>query len=176
MLSRSATDRRHSGFLSTHIVINTCFCKSMAGLPPFLCPWGRPRQVANRCSKQLTVVLDIRKWLKKSETMKSGSIRSKWFSMRTWLCLSLIKRNNRNSSSTQLLASCSIESSESSSIHETTAALSATAILFSFLNLARDSADAPYNFAPAVMVTDLMNWSSVRSMQRDRCDLGYHKS
>ena len=96
--------------------------------------------------------------------------------MRTWLCLSLIKRNNRNSSSTQLLASCSIESSESSSIHETTAALSATAILFSFLNLARDSADAPYNFAPAVMVTDLMNWSSVRSMQRDRCDLGYHKS
>ena len=47
--------------------------------------------------------------------------------------------------------------SESSSINETTAALSATAILFSFLNFARDSTDALYNFAPAVMVTDLMN-------------------
>ena len=77
--------------------------------------------------------------------------------MWTWLCLSLIKRNNRKSPSSQLLASCSIESSESSSINETTAALCATAILFSFLNLARDSADALYTFAPAVMVTDLMN-------------------
>ena len=67
------------------------------------------------------------------------------------------KKKNKNSSSSLLLASCSIESSESSSINETTAALSATAILFSFLNSARDSADALYNFAPAVMVTDLMN-------------------
>ena len=47
--------------------------------------------------------------------------------------------------------------SESSSINETTAALSATVILFSFSNLARDSVDALYDFAPAVMVTDLMN-------------------
>ena len=77
--------------------------------------------------------------------------------MWTWLYFSLIKRNNRNSSSSQLLASCSIESLESSSINETTAALSATAILFSFLNLARDSADALYNFAHAAMVTCLMN-------------------
>ena len=77
--------------------------------------------------------------------------------MRTSLCLSLIKRNYRNSSSSQLLVSCSIELSESSSIDKTTAAPCATAILFSFLNLARDSADALYNFAPAVMVTDLMN-------------------
>ena len=92
--------------------------------------------------------------------------------MRTWLCLSLIKRNNRNSSSSQLLASCSIELSESSSIKETTAALSATAILFSFLNLARDSANALYNFAPAVMVTDLINESSVPLMYRDLCGLG----
>ena len=69
MLNRSATDRRHSGLSCIHIVINTCFCKSMVGLPPFLCPWGRPRQVANKRSKQLTVVLDIRKWLKKSETL-----------------------------------------------------------------------------------------------------------
>ena len=46
--------------------------------------------------------------------------------MRTWLCLSLIKRSNRISSSSQLLASCSIESLEISSINETTAALSAT--------------------------------------------------
>ena len=60
-------------------------------------------------------------------------------------------------SSSQLLASCSIESSESSSIKETKAALNATAILFSFLNLARDSVDALYNFAPAVMITDPMN-------------------
>ena len=67
------------------------------------------------------------------------------------------QKNHRKSSSSQLLASCSIESSESSSNNETTVALSATAILFSFLNLARDSADALYNFAPAVMVTDLMN-------------------
>ena len=79
------------------------------------------------------------------------------FSMRIWLCLFLIKRYNRNSSSSQLLASCSIESSESSSIKETKAALNATAILFSFLNLARDSVDALYNFAPAVMITDPMN-------------------
>ena len=43
-----------------------------------------------------------------------------------------------------------IKSSETSSINETTAALFATAILFSFLNLGRDS-------APAVMVTDLRN-------------------
>ena len=70
---------------------------------------------------------------------------------------SLLERKNRNSSSSQLLASCSIDSSESSSLNETTADLSGTAILFSFLNLARDSADALYNFAPAVMVTDLMN-------------------
>ena len=67
------------------------------------------------------------------------------------------KKKNKNSSTSLILASCSIESSESSYINETTAALSATAILFSFLNLARDSADALYNFAPAVMVTDLMN-------------------
>ena len=77
------------------------------------------------------------------------------------------QKNNRNSSSSQLLASCSMESSESSSINETTAALYATAIFFfPFLNLARDSADALYNFAPAVhyyvlyitiMVTDPMN-------------------
>ena len=77
--------------------------------------------------------------------------------MRTWLCVSLldIKRNNRNSSPSQLLASCGIESSASSSMNETTAALYVTAILFSFLNLARDSADSDmlYNFAPAVMVT-----------------------
>ena len=77
--------------------------------------------------------------------------------MQTWPCLSLIKRNNRNSTFSQLLASCNIESSESSSINETTAALSATAVLFSFLNLAHDSADALYNFAPAVMVSDLMS-------------------
>ena len=93
--------------------------------------------------------------------------------MRTWFCLSLIKRNNyRNSSSSQLLASCSNESLESTSINETTADLSATAILFSFLNLARDSADALHSFAPAVMVTDLMNLSSVPLMHRDLCDLG----
>ena len=92
--------------------------------------------------------------------------------MRTWFCLSLIKRNNyRNSSSSQLLASCSNESLESTSINETTADLSATAILFSFLNLARDSADALHSFAPAVMVTDLMNLSSVPLMHRDLCDL-----
>ena len=42
-----------------HIVINTYFCKSMVGLPPFLCPRGRPRQVAYERSKQLTVVFDI---------------------------------------------------------------------------------------------------------------------
>ena len=77
--------------------------------------------------------------------------------MRTWLCLSLIKRNSRNSLSLQLLASYIIESSETSSINETTAALFATAILFSFLHLGRDSADALSNFAPAVMVTDLRN-------------------
>ena len=77
--------------------------------------------------------------------------------MRTWLCLSLIKRNNRNSSSSQLLAYCGIESLESSSINETNAALSATDILFSFLNLARDSTNAFYNFVPAVIVTDPMN-------------------
>ena len=93
--------------------------------------------------------------------------------MRTWFCLSLIKRNNyRYSSSSQLLASCSNESLESTSINETTADLSATAILFSFLNLARDSADALHSFAPAVMVTDLMNLSSVPLMHRDLCDLG----
>ena len=92
--------------------------------------------------------------------------------MRTWFCLSLIKRNNyRNSSSSQLLASCSNESLESTSINETTADLSATAILFSFLNLACDSADALHSFAPAVMVTDLMNLSSVPLMHRDLCDL-----
>ena len=45
-----------------------------------------------------------------------------------------------------------MESSESSSINETTAALYATAIFFSFLNLARDSADALYNFAPAAII------------------------
>ena len=76
------------------------------------------------------------------------------------------QKNNRNSSSSQLLASFTMESSESSSINETTAALYATAIFFSFLNLARDSADALYNFAPAVhyyvlyitiVVTDPMN-------------------
>ena len=39
----------------------------------------------------------------------------------------------------------------------TSAALSATAILFSFLNLARDSAEVLYNFPVAVMVTDVMN-------------------
>ena len=39
----------------------------------------------------------------------------------------------------------------------TSAALSATAILFSFLNLARDSAEALHNFPVAVMVTDVMN-------------------
>ena len=39
----------------------------------------------------------------------------------------------------------------------TSAALSATAIFFSFLNLARDSAEALYNFPVAVMVTDVMN-------------------
>ena len=77
--------------------------------------------------------------------------------MRTWLCLSLIKRNNRNSSSSQLLAYCGIESLESSSINETNAALSATDILFSFLNLARDSTNAFYNFVLAVIVTDPMN-------------------
>ena len=88
--------------------------------------------------------------------------------MRTWFCLSLIKRNNyRNSSSSQLLASCSNESLESTSINETTADLSATAILFSFLNLACDSADALHSFAPAVMVIDLMNLSSVPLMHRD---------
>ena len=93
--------------------------------------------------------------------------------MRTWFCLSLIKRNNyRNSSSSQLLASCSNESLESTSINETTADLSATAILFSFLNLACDSTDALHSFAPAVMVTDLMNLSSVPLMHRDLCDLG----
>ena len=92
--------------------------------------------------------------------------------MRTWFCLSLIKRNNyRNSSSSQPLASCSNESLESTSINETKADLSATAILFSFLNLARDSADALHSFAPAVMVTDLMNLSSVPLMHRDLCDL-----
>ena len=80
--------------------------------------------------------------------------------MRTWLCLSLIKRNNRNSSSSQLLASCSFELSESSSIDETTAALSAVAISFSFLNLVRDSADALYNFAPAVVVAPFL-WCTV---------------
>ena len=77
--------------------------------------------------------------------------------MRTWLCLSLIKRSNRNSSSSQLLAYYGIESLESSSINETNAALSATDILFSFLNLARDSTNAFYNFVPAVIVTDPMN-------------------
>ena len=88
--------------------------------------------------------------------------------MRTWFCLPLIKRNNyRNSSSSQLLASCSNESLESTSINETTADLSATAILFSFLNLACDSADALHSFAPAVMVIDLMNLSSVPLMHRD---------
>ena len=93
--------------------------------------------------------------------------------MRTWFCLPLIKRNNyRNSSSSQLLASCSNESLESTSVNETTADLSATAILFSFLNLARDSADALCSFAPAVMVTDLMNLSSVPLMHRDLCDPG----
>ena len=93
--------------------------------------------------------------------------------MRTWFCLSLIKRNNyRNSSSSQPLASCSNESLESTSINETKADLSATAILFSFLNLARDSADALHSFAPAVMVADLMNLSSVPLMHRDLCDLG----
>ena len=92
--------------------------------------------------------------------------------MRTWFCLSLIKRNNyRNSSSSQPLASCSNESLESTSINETKADLSATAILFSFLNLACDSADALHSFAPAVMVTDLMNLSSVPLMHRDLCDL-----
>ena len=92
--------------------------------------------------------------------------------MRTWFCLSLIKRNNyRNSSSSQLLASCSNESLKNTSINETTADLSATAILFSFLNLACDSADALHSFAPAVMVTDLMNLSSVPLMHRDLCDL-----
>ena len=39
----------------------------------------------------------------------------------------------------------------------TSAALSATAILFSFLNLARDSTEALYNFLVAVIVTDVMN-------------------
>ena len=92
--------------------------------------------------------------------------------MRTWFCLSLIKRNNyRNSSSSQPIASCSNESLESTSINETKADLSATAILFSFLNLACDSADALHSFAPAVMVTDLMNLSSVPLMYRDLCDL-----
>ena len=88
--------------------------------------------------------------------------------MRTWFCLSLIKRNNyRNSSSSQPLASCRNESLESTSINETKADLSATAILFSFLNLACDSADALHSFAPAVMVIDLMNLSSVPLMHRD---------
>ena len=61
MLNRSAAHRRLSGFLSIHIVINTCFSKSMVGLPLFLSPRGRLRQVAYKRSKQLTVVLDIRK-------------------------------------------------------------------------------------------------------------------
>ena len=78
------------------------------------------------------------------------------------------KKYNRNSSSWQLLTFCSIESSESSFINETTAVLSTTAILFPFLNLAHNSAYALYNFAPAVMVTDLV----MTLMQRDLCDLG----
>ena len=77
--------------------------------------------------------------------------------MQTWLCCSLIKRNNRNSSSSQLIASFSIESLESSFTNKTTAALCTMAIFFSFLNLACDSADTLYNFAPTVMVTDPMN-------------------
>ena len=52
--------------------------------------------------------------------------------MQTWLCCSLIKRNNRNSSSSQLIASFSIESLESSFTNKTTAALCAMAIFFSF--------------------------------------------
>ena len=91
--------------------------------------------------------------------------------MRTWLCLSLlvIKWNNRNSSSPQFLASCGIESSASSSMNETTAALYATAILFLFLNLACDSVDALFNFAPAVTVT-VHRISCVPLMQL--CDFG----
>ena len=42
---------------------------------------------------------------------------------------------------------------------------------FAFLNLACNSADALYNFAPAVMVT-VHPISSVRFMHRDLCDLG----
>ena len=52
--------------------------------------------------------------------------------MRTWLCLSLIKTNDRNSSSSQLLASRNIELLESSYVNETTADLSATTIFFWF--------------------------------------------
>ena len=92
--------------------------------------------------------------------------------MGPWLCISLlvIKRNDRNSSSSQLLASCGIESSASSSMNETTAALQRKAIVL-FLNLACDSADALYDFAPAVMVT-VYQISSVPFMHRDLCDLG----
>ena len=54
-------------------------------------------------------------------------------------------------------------------MNETTAALYATAILFLFLNLARDSVDALFNFAPAVTVT-VHRISCVPLMQL--CDFG----